>query len=246
MTLKSDIENKVAEIIDNNFEVTDISYIPKLDDPRLTFGNTGLKFTGSVVFIDMRGSTKLLNNHNKTTVAKLHMSYFHTVVKIANSLNGHVRSFNGDSALIFFQGNYKETISTAVKCAMQITYMLTNDDSAVSKKLKKYSELDFGIGVDHGDILCTKIGIGGDHNRDIFWIGNSVNKSTVLGDESNAPEHISISNYVYSNLLDCAKYGIRKNYLGEDEKVNMWTQSDFIYNESYETYYYTSWYWAIA
>lgn len=245
MALKGDIVDKVKNILDTNFEVTEVNYIPKLDDPKLTFGNTGLKFTGSVVFIDMRGSTKILNKHNKTTVAKLHMAFFHTIVKIANSLNGNVRSFNGDSALIFFQGNYKSTISTAVKCAMQIKYMLANTESDVNKKLKKYSELDFGIGIDHGDILCTKIGIGGDHNRDIFWIGNSVNKSTVLGDQSKSPDHIAISSYVYNNLLDWAKYGTRKNFYGEDEKVDMWTQSTFSYNDQYEYYYYTSWHWAI-
>lgn len=245
MALKDDIVNKVNNIIDTNFDVTEVNYIPKLDDQKLTFGNTGLKFTGSVLFIDIRGSTKILNKHNRTTVAKLHMAFFHTIVKIANSLNGNVRSFNGDSALIFFHGNYIETMSTAVKCAMQIKYMLANTDSEVNKKLKKYSELDFGIGIDHGNVLCTKIGIGGDHNRDIFWIGNSVNKSTVLGDQSKSPNHIAISSYIYNNLLDWAKYGTCKNFYGQDEKVNMWTQSTFIYNEQYENYYYTSWHWVI-
>lgn len=102
MGLKEDIKNKVKSILDEKFTITDVSYIPKLDDSKLTFGNTGLRFKGSVLFIDMRGSTEVLNNHNKSTVAKLHMAFFHTIVKIANSLDGHVRSFNGDSALVFF------------------------------------------------------------------------------------------------------------------------------------------------
>ena len=245
MALKDDIKNKVKTILDDKFTVTDITYIPKIDDSKLTFGNTGLKFTGSVLFIDMRGSTKLLNSHNKTTVAKLHMAYFHTIVKIANSLDGNVRSFNGDSALIFFEGNYKETISTAVKCAMQIKYMIDNSSSGINELLKKYSKLDFGIGIDHGDVLCTKVGVGGEHNRDLFWIGNSVNKSTRLGDQSKSPKHISISSYVYDNLLDYAKFGTRKNYFGQDEKVDMWTRSTFTYNEKTEYFYYTSWHWEI-
>lgn len=245
MALKDDIKNKVKTILDDKFLVTDISYIPKIDDSKLTFGNTGLKFKGSVLFIDMRGSTKLLNSHNKTTVAKLHMAYFHTIVKIANSLDGNVRSFNGDSALIFFEGNYKETISTAVKCAMKIKYMIDNSNSGINELLKKYSKIDFGIGVDHGSVLCTKVGVGGEHNRDLFWIGNSVNKSTRLGDQSKSPNHISISSYVYTNLLDYAKYGNRKNYWGQDEKVDMWTRSSFSYNDKTEYYYYTSWHWEV-
>lgn len=245
MALKDDIKNKVKTILDDKFTVTDISYIPKIDDSKLTFGNTGLKFKGSVLFIDMRGSTKLLNSHNKTTVAKLHMAYFHTIVKIANSLDGNVRSFNGDSALIFFEGDYKETLSTAVKCAMKIKYMIDNSDSGINELLKKYSKLDFGIGVDHGSVLCTKVGVGGEHNRDLFWIGNCVNKSTRLGDQSKSPNHISISSHVYNNLYDYAKYGNRKNYFGQDEKVDMWTRSSFNYNDKTEYYYYTSWYWEV-
>lgn len=245
MALKDDIKNKVKTILKDKFEVKEVSYIPKIDDSKLTFGNTGLKFTGSVLFIDMRGSTEVLNNHNRTTVAKLHMSFFHTIVKIANSLDGNVRSFNGDSALIFFHGNYKETISTAVKCAMQIKYMIDNSESGINEILKKYSKLDFGIGIDHGNVLCTKVGIGGEHNRDLFWIGNCVNKSTVLGDQSKKPNHVSISSHVYSNLLDWAKYGNKKNFFGQDEKVDMWTRSTFSYNGVSEYYYYTSWHWEL-
>lgn len=241
MALKDDIKSKVKTILDDKFEVTDVTYVPKIDDPKLTFGNTGLKFTGSSLFIDLRGSTKVLNDNNRTTVAKLHMAFFHTIVKIANSLDGNVRSFNGDSALIFFEGNYKKTLSTAVSCAMQIKFMIDNSQSGINELLKKYSKLNFGIGVDHGNILCTKVGIGGEHNRDIFWIGNAVNKSTVLGDKSSSPNHISISSYVYSNLEDWVKFGERKNYFGQVEKVDMWTRGVFTYNDKQEYYYYTSW-----
>lgn len=245
MALKDDIKSKVKTILDQNFVVTDISYIPKIDDTKLTFGNTGLKFTGSVLFIDLRGSTKVLNSHNRTTVAKLHMAFFHTIVKIANDNSGHVRSFNGDSALIFFHGDYKATISDAIRCAMKIKYMIDNSEGGINELLKKYSKLDFGIGIDHGNILCTKVGVGGEHNRDIFWIGNAVNKSTVLGDTSKNPNHIAISSYVYGNLLDEVKYGIQKNAYGQDVKVDMWKRGTFTYNDNIESYYYTNWHWTV-
>ncbi len=245
MGLKEDIKNKVKSILDEKFKITDISYIPKLDDNKLTFGNTGLRFKGSVLFIDMRGSTAVLNKHNKSTVAKLHMAFFHTIVKIANSLGGHVRSFNGDSTLIFFQGNLKSTLSTAVKCGMQIKYAIDNSNFGINELLKKYSKLDFGIGIDHGEILCTKVGVGGEHNRDLFWIGNSVNKSTVLSDQSKKPNHLSISNYVYSNLLEWAKYGKSKDHWGNEIDIDMWERDYFEYNEKTESFYYTNWHWKI-
>lgn len=129
---------------------------------------------------------------------------------------------------------------------MEIKYVLSIEKAGVKKLLEKYSSLNFGIGLDHGEILCTKVGVGGEHNRDLFWIGNSVNKSTVLGDQSSEPYHISISKYAYDNLLDWAKYGKGKDYWGQEIDVNMWTQSTFTYNDKTENFYYTSWYWEVS
>jgi class 3 adenylate cyclase len=246
MGLKQDVISKVSSILDNKFSTEEISYVPDLEDTKLTFGNTGLEFEATVLFIDMRGSTEVLNKHNKSTVAKIHMSYFHTIVKIANSLGGQVRSFNGDSLLVFLQGTTKNTLSNAVKAAMQMKYMISNDDSGINGLLKKYTPIDFGIGIDDGKILCTKVGIAGTNNRDLIWVGNSVNKSVVLSDLSKSPNHIAISSRVYDCLLDDVKYGVRKNYYGQEEKVDMWTKSKFSYNNSYEYYYYTSWYWGVS
>ena len=131
--MKKSIENKVAGIIDSKFEIENCNYVPSLDDKSLIFGNKGLNFEATTLYIDMRGSTKILNKHNRRTVAKLHMAYFHTIVKIAKSLGGEVRSFNGDGMLVFFYGTTKSPLNNAVNAALQMKYMLTQ--SSVSKKL---------------------------------------------------------------------------------------------------------------
>ena len=243
--MKENIENKVKEIIDTKFEVTDITTVPDLDDSRLTFANTGLRFESTTLYIDMRGSTKILNKHNRTSVAKLHKAYFYIIVKIAKSLGGEVRSFNGDGMLVFFQGTTKNTLSNAVKSAMQMKYMLTQNE-IVKKKLEKYSSIDFGIGINHGKILCTKVGLAGTNNRDLVWIGNAVNKSVKIGDNLKSPNHIGISSFVYSNLNDEVKYHTKKDEWGNETKVDMWTQGSFTYNDKREIYYYTSYYWTVG
>ena len=72
LIMKDAIDKKVKEIIDEKFEVTDVTIVPDIEDSRLTFNNKGLRFEGNSLYIDMRGSTAVLNNHNRTTVAKLH------------------------------------------------------------------------------------------------------------------------------------------------------------------------------
>jgi len=197
MSLKDDIKKKVSDIVDSDFEVEEVTYVPNIDDNKLTFGNKGLRFEATVLHIDMRGSTKILNNHNKTSVAKIHMSYFHTIVKVARSLGGSVRSFNGDSMLVFFPGKTRQTLSNAVKAAMWMKYIISDSKEGINNTLLKYSEIDFGIGLDDGEILCTKIGIGGESsNKGLFWAGNPVNKSVKLSDNAKNPKHIYISMFM--------------------------------------------------
>jgi len=247
MGIKDSIIKKVDEIMDTNFTVEDVTYVPDIADSKLTFGNKGLKLESTVLHIDMRGSTKILNKHNKSTVAKIHMAYFHTIVKIADSLGGSVRSFNGDSMLVFFPGTSKLTLSNAVMAAMKMKYMISNEESGINQSLSKYSAIDFGIGLDDGHVLCTKIGIGGDsNNKGLFWAGNAVNKSVRLSDLAKSPNHICISSYVYSNLTDEVKYHTRKNFLGQDEQVNMWNSANFTYNDEVQTYYYTNYMWTVS
>ncbi|OEG73931.1 hypothetical protein BEL05_08465 [Shewanella colwelliana] len=236
--MKDGIDTKVAEIIDNAFDVTDITYVPDINDSKLTFGNKGLKLTATTLYIDMRGSTAVLNNHNKTSVAKLHKAYFHTIVTIAKSLGGEVRSFNGDGMLVLFQGTTKKKLSNAVSAAMKMKWMLTSSDSKVKKKMEKYSSVNFGIGIHYGDIICTKVGITGENNRDLVWIGNAVNKSVKIGDKIH--NDIGISSYVYSNLEDRVKYVTEKDWYGNDVKKDIWKTATIEYNGSDETYYFTT------
>jgi class 3 adenylate cyclase len=242
--MKDAIDKKVKEIIDENFEVTDVTIVPDIEDTRLTFSNKGLRLEATTLYIDMRGSTAVLNNHNRTTVAKLHKAYFHTIVTIAKSLGGEVRSFNGDGMLVFFQGTTKAILSNAVKAAMKMKWMLTSVDSDVKKKMEKYSTINFGIGIDDGKILCSKVGISGTNNRDLVWVGNAVNKSVKIGDKLHGD--VGISSRVYNNLTDSVKYHTKKDIWGNDEKVNMWQSAYFEYDGEQQLYYYTTYYWTLS
>lgn len=245
MSLKNDIVSDVKNILDTKFDVEDVRYVPDITNPKLTYGNTGLQFEGTVLYVDMRGSTAILEKHNRPVVAKIHMAYFHAILKIAQSLNGEVRSFNGDSVLVFFYGNNKETLNNAVYAAMQMNFIISSDEG-INSYLAKYSSVNFGIGIDFGHILCTKIGLARTpNNQDLIWIGHAVNKSTVISDKCTNPYHIGIAEIVYSNLKDNMKYHTIKNPWGNEQKVDMWTQGYITYNGQNEIYYYTNYHWCI-
>jgi class 3 adenylate cyclase len=245
MGLKDDIKKEVKNILDTKFDVEDVSYVPDIENSKLIYGNKGLQFEGTVLYVDMRGSTSVLSKHNRPVVAKIHMSYFHAILKIAEIYDGEVRSFNGDSVLVFFEGNSKLTLNSAVMAAMKMTYIISSNEG-INNELQKYSTVDFGIGIDFGHILCTKIGLAKKpNNKDLIWIGHAVNKSTVISDSRKSPYHVGISSVVYSNLNDNVKYHTQKNYLGQEEKINMWTKGYITYDGKQEEYYYTNYYFTV-
>lgn len=245
MSTKSDIISEVKNILDTKFEVEDVSYVPDISNSKLTYGNTGLQFEGTVLYIDMRGSTAILSKHNRPIVAKIHMCYFHAILKVAQLYSGEVRSFNGDSVLVFFEGTTKRTLSNAVKAAMTMTYVISSNEG-INTHLSKYSTVDFGIGIDYGHILCTKIGLSRTpNNQDLIWIGHAVNKSTVISDNRKSPYHVGIADIVYNNLEDDVKYSFQKDAWGYDHKIDMWARGTLTYNGNYENFYYTNWHFIL-
>lgn len=239
MGLKDDIKKEVKKILDAKFDVENVEYVPDIENPKLTYGNKGLLLEGTVLYIDMRGSTNILTKHNRPIVAKIHMSYFHAILKIAEKYNAEVRSFNGDSVLVFFPGKPNKSVNIAVTAALQMIYIISSDEG-INQDLQKYSAVDFGIGIDYGHILCTKIGLAKRPNKkDLIWIGHCVNKSTVISDACKYPHHVGISKVVYDNLNETLKYSKKKNNWGLIEKKDIWHSSYLSYNELSEEYYYS-------
>jgi adenylate cyclase len=235
MSIKSSLEESVKAILDENIATTTGS-IPKLLDPKPSlYGNDGVEFTGVILFIDLRGSTKLFEKHYDNVIAKIFMSYHKGVTTIAKELSGKIRSFNGDSVLVFFEGNTKEVINNAVKCAMQITYFINN---ILNPKLeaKSYAKIDFGIGIDHGKVLSIKVGIKDEGNRDLAWISDNVNFSAKISDFGANPYHLYISNKVYTNLSDTYKFS---------NGNNMWVYVLKVLGNNYIGIYKTNYYCTI-
>lgn len=241
MGLKIDIQNLVKNIESETFNVEQTTTVPTISNSKLTFGCKGLEFEATVLYIDMRGSTSVLNTHKKRVVAKIHMLYYHAIVKIAKATGGEIRSFNGDSLLVFYQGATKDSLSNAVKAAMQMRYAITE---LLNDNLKNYKNIDFGIGIDHGKVLATKVGIGGaDETKDLIWIGNAVNRAAKISDKCSSFYYIGISKFVYDNLEDYVKYYEKDNGYYGKQKVDMWTYNSFAYDNATEYYYKTSYYW---
>jgi class 3 adenylate cyclase len=237
--LKDDIYNTVNSILDNQMDITNVNAVPDIDDVQLTFGLTGKRFSNVCFYIDMRGSTKILEKHNANVVIKIHKAFFIIILKIVNSLNGEVRSFNGDSVLAFFMGNDSNAIDSAIKAAMQIKYLMLVDENCLKNKVfNKYdTEIDIGIGLDIGTTTVAKVGYSAKNSKDLIWIGSNVNHSVKISDNRKNSNTIGITKRLYDNLTNDTKFSKGKN---------MWQFSYCEYNGNQETIYITSYHWTVS
>ena len=233
MSLYEDIDNAVNGILSGNVISNDTSVVPDILDSEITFGLTAKRFKNVCFYIDMRGSTAILEKHNANVVIKIHKAFFITILKIVKDNGGEIRSFNGDSVLAFFLGDNSNTIEAAVKSAMQISFMLINaEDSLKSKVLDQYqTTIDIGIGLDFGTTYVAKIGQRDINSRDLIWIGSNVNHSVKISDERESPDNIGITRRLYDKLPDWLKYSNGKN---------IWSRLGYEYNGFQEEVFVTN------
>ncbi|MHA1942305.1 MAG: adenylate/guanylate cyclase domain-containing protein [Candidatus Hodarchaeales archaeon] len=215
--LLEELKYKISELMNSKYEIVNTDQVPDRDD--VTFKTKSCFITTSVLNIDIRDSTKLLKKHKKSYIAKMLRSFHLICTKIIKNKYGHIRSFNGDSLLAFYDSEF-DPCNNAVECAFNIKY-------CIGKLIKPYfgDEFDYGIGIDYGKILVTKAGFKGDYNNDLVWIGEAVNNAVKFGNKTDEPNNIVISEKVFKALKKVNRYKI-KSFLGiADYKTDIWNNN---------------------
>jgi class 3 adenylate cyclase len=239
--MKTEIEQKIQRILNRPFEIEDIETVPDLNDSRLGFENTGLRFEATVIYLEIRDTVVMLNRNTPVMLEKIRMSYYYVIIAVVHSLGGIVRRAHDDGFYIFFQGMTQDPLNNAVKAAMKMKYILANEHSQVKIMLERYNALNFTIGIDDGSVLCVRAGDKNIQHGDLVWSGEALTLATVIAKKLASPEHIGISEVVHYNLKDTLKY--RKN---KESTQEIWSSADFDYNQAQQTYFHTSFFWAIT
>lgn len=236
MAVVDDIRSKVADYLQGDYEVTDAKAIPSAED--ILFGKLAKKMNLTVFCIDLRQSTDLLFLHNKQTAGKIHKSFLHVVSATVRHFEGYIRSFNGDSLLAFWPAFYKGQITSCVRAAMTVKWLL---DVELSPMFEEYKKLDFGIGVDWGEVFIARAGLPRDPNsNDLIFMGRCVNYAVAVAQQARGPNHVEISTGTYANLEDEAIYGLK-----DGAKVDMWRDAVVKWHDQDYKSKLTTWYWRL-
>lgn len=216
---RKQLDRIVEEAFKTEYQIKHGKTIPKITD--LPLGNFGRVIDISVLFVDIRYSTKIVSAVRHTTAAKMFKAFMKGIANIATVGGGKIRAFNGDGVLVVFYG--ANGPAQAVKVAGQISWFLTE---VLKKRLDKILQqnqilhdnkiyFDFGIGIDYGEVLVVRGGVKGLNNNDLVWVGNVPNYAAKISHLSRKNYHIHITKNVYQSLSD-----EQANVAG----VNLWTQ----------------------
>lgn len=174
----------------------------------LTDSNKIYRGKVSVLFVDMRESTKLPEKFNAAQLVKIYRSYIRTVVQAIRYSGGVVRDFMGDGVLAVFVDNTDgKSEDKAVRAARYITTVVDKLLNPVLDREIKH-RISCGIGIHTGGITLSKVGMKGKEKQEnaedefgIAWIGNSTNLACKF---SGAVGHgaIFICSSTYSALTD--------------------------------------------
>jgi len=164
----------------------------------------------SVLFVDMRDSTKLPDKFSAEQLAKIYRSYIRTVVQAVRYSGGVVRDFMGDGALsVFVDDEEGKCEDKAVHAARYITTAIDKFLNPVLDQKIKH-RVSCGIGIHTGDISLSKVGMKGkeqdneaENEFGIAWIGNSTNLACKFsGAVDNGTIFISSSTYAALSDID--------------------------------------------
>ena len=232
-----ELEEKIKDYTSGDYEIIENSSVPSPAD--VAFGKKAYKIKLTSFCIDLRKSTELLKIQDKETCGKIHKSYLTIATGIIAKNGGQLRSFNGDSVLAFFPAQFKSDIDNAIQTAFQLKWAL---DVKYSKYFEPYSKIDFGIGIDWGDVFIVRAGLPrNDNNNDLVFLGMCVNFATAIANQGHSPHHIEISTSTYSNLTEKWQFG-KSNGIQE----NMWIDGQLKWKGQLFRTKCTSWYQEIT
>lgn len=137
------------------------SFLPSLATRYLSSGGLPTRRRLTTLFVDIAGSTRLLEQHPAETVLAVFQRFMHLVTDVALAYCGDVKDFEGDGALLYF-----ESTTEAAQAALAIR------DAIASGVCGMVCPVSARISLSVGQVVVGLVGT--TMRRSIALIGESV------------------------------------------------------------------------
>lgn len=207
-------KKRVKEILDNKLEVVEQNTLPSIDN--LTFDNA-YKSWVSAIFVDIRNSTQLFTEENKSKVSKIIRSFTSEIIEILRD-DDYLREIGirGDCVYAIYTTPTKDDIFECIQKAFFVNTYLKMLNKLLDEK--KYPTIKAGIGIGTAKELIVKAGRKGVGINNPVWIGEAVtgaaNLSSIANKDGYGP--IAFSNLTYCNTIN----KLREN--NSEKDVDSW------------------------
>jgi class 3 adenylate cyclase len=176
MALKDDLVSTVAQIFKNAWSERQGNVVP--ESSALQLSNDAIRLDGAVLYADLAGSTKLVDEHDSKFAAEVYKAYLHCAAKVVRDLGGEITAYDGDRIMAVFLGADRAT--NALRCALKLNAAvidIVNPALAAHHPSAAY-RVRHGVGVDVSSLLVARTGIRG--ANDLAWIGPAANWAAKL------------------------------------------------------------------
>ena len=152
-----------------------------LDNPG-TYLNTlgGVRKPVSILFSDIRGFTTMTEGADASLLVKQLNEYFDDMVRIVFAQQGRLDKFIGDAVMAdwgsIITAGAEEDARRAVATALEMRKYLARLN--VNWKQRGLTELSFGIGINHGEVIVGNLG--SEQKMEVSVIGDAVNLASRL------------------------------------------------------------------
>lgn len=132
----------------------------------------GRKEILTIMFIDIRGFTRISEQHSAEEVTEILNNYFREVIPVIKKHSGTINKFIGDALLAVFTAESPETHArNAVLAGKEILKKLRN--SRMIQEAEGKEKITAGIGINTGEVFVGCIGT--EDRREYAVIGDTVN-----------------------------------------------------------------------
>lgn len=213
-------DDRIKEILDSSEKFEEVNEIPGRD--KLTFSN-GFYVNCTALFIDVRGSSQLPDNHTRPVLGKIYRSYLSECVAVINGdVNCREVFINGDCVSGVLNTPYTSDINNAFNTSARLNSMTNILNWRLEQK--GYAALKCGIGMAYGRALMLKAGYKGSGINDVIWMGDVVNEASNLCHQGNkgarSTQQFSVT--VYNNLKDSNKELLKPVYLSNGWRIDQY------------------------
>ena len=190
---------RIQNILDNTLEVIEQSKLP--NDDNFTFDNAYHSWV-TAVFVDIRDSTSLCSNEEKTKVSKVLRSFTSEVIEILrDSDNLREIGIRGDCVYAIYTTPTIDVVYGVTKKAFYVnTFMKMLNKLLLTRNLPSIS---VGIGISTAQDLVIKAGRKNVGINSKVWIGKAVTKASNLSSlgNKNGVNSIVLSYSTYQNII---------------------------------------------